>query len=130
MILDYLTYMTKEDKINYLEVLSILLKRWVPDANHSEMLDEIRNEFGLGSLPISSDNDCISYFSNRPVRVKKVVLIEVATSFHSLGIQSQQIKEFGQEIGLPQRESDVLSSWAEDYCEFLETGYMFINSKY
>ena len=130
MIPDYLTYLTKEDKANYLGVLSILLKRWVPDANHSEMLDEVRNEFRLGSFPVSSDNGFISYFSNRTVRVKKVVLIEVASTFHSLGIQSHQIKEFGHEIGLPQRESEVLTSWAEDYCEFLETGYMFINSKY
>ena len=129
MITDFLTYLSKEDKKAFYALNTYLLTKLIPEKDNHALLDELSNVLELEHGSILDQYDGIDYFTKSSLRIKRVVFIEVATMFQQLGVLLDKIKEVGLIIGLSEHESDILASWTEDYCEFMETGYMFINSK-
>lgn len=135
MIPDFFVYFTKVDKSEFLSAIAMFLQFSGNSDSVNDILDELKRELDLGQKDVKdrSSDELITYFKNRPQRIRRIFVIELTSTLKIIvddkNKYSQYLKEFCGGIGLTPHESEVLISWAEDYNDFMETGLMFINSK-
>ena len=78
-------------------------------------------------------SEIIGRLKNSSIQAKRTILLELASLLYREKIMTEDLlqwfKLLGEEMGVNEHQVEKLLEWSNDFNEFIEIGYMYINSK-
>lgn len=132
----FLHYLNEDEGKAFLELSSLAMKihEEVKECEQAEF-ESYKEELGILQYTIQNKSleEIIAVLKNSSIEVKRTVVIELIPILYAdkeIDHDEQMwIEGFANCIGINKNEVEKLIRYGKDFCDFVEIGLMYINSK-
>lgn len=132
----FLHYLNEEEGKAFLELSSLAMKihEEVKECEQTEF-ESYKEELGVLDYTIQNKSleEIIALLKNSSIEVKRTIIIEISAILYADkeidNAEQKWIENFSNYIGINNIETEKLIRYGKDFCDFVEIGLMYINSK-